>query len=1151
MAKRTAAPRRRGTALIVVLGALALLSLLAVTFATRVGTERATARNFLDAARARLAAQSGVEAALAHLQGLLDRGLLPDGPARTLPPTPLGSGTYVPGGDLYEVKIEDANARINVNDGLAWGNDHAVSRNLRRLLNLLGAQPTVAVPNLGDRILDGRPPTGYASHFDLLRALSYDSSALDRVRDLLTARSWSDPSVALPVPLSAEAARVSPVSPGRPVGDSGPVYRFGHQKNFRGEPVPGPLLAFDPRNPDPFHHAVWGRDSLNPQWIELVTRSPVNVNAARREVLVALLTDLEGVFLLERRRRALPPTPTGGSPCGSPGGAYGWTALRYTYDASGDEGDEAGLLYRTAPLPAEKLADEILACRESRPSPGVPGLDYAREPFGGPFRSWAQFNLFVDSLVRGGLIADPREDLFGDPERRLASQAAGDVLKANFNPNLHLNEINPNRTLFAHVDKTDLVVQSTEFCFTPMGIFEIRSEGRILGEDGRARARAAVVAEVRLYDAVRDTAQRDFMAGAFASRRGGPETNNNLALESGPEPDNGPAPLENGYEGYLQLSTIGGNLTGASLKPPGARWTTLSDPSFLPGARPTPPGGPHLGSVLHAHFQFDHAAHHHASRNLSTSPPLWDGFRLPQGAWQTVFGRRCCLNRNWEDRTESVPGPYSPADLGRSGHDYRIARSFAGTPPRVREVAPGDLRLDGAYAERHSAFGYWIDENVSFNFNEGTAAFWIKPGFFPEAAGKRRTLLSAGRYHAHAPDVLNPSPFGLFLTPASGDEALSPSYAGTPFRPVSLAFGLGFSTSTGYNWETFGGPEAHATHHAFVLGPTLNHEGHGPDNGDPRVGDDGRFNWLRAHEWTHVAVTWDNPRGRLPRPDSVQVYVNGRLLPGTVGVPHLYAGQGQPFRDTPRWTTHSLQAAIAGLSSPRWCKNTIRLGGEPSQLFDGGLFPGNFGADATFDEFYLWLDRSPAYSGGLWGAQTLWARGRYYRPRDADPDDARFTSRAFELASPHFREPAPAAPSPGALSPAPVPTPRARTRVLAIAWTEIAEDYDRAGPRLRPKVFDYSASPPQELRPEGDTVADLHAAVGEAWFGPLRNDGWSPVRASDGTPPVVDGPVRYAAKLKAGTDRGSGAVLLSSPVLDDVTIFFDRGGPEFLSWVNP
>ena len=45
--------------------------------------------------------------------------------------------------------------------------------------------------------------------------------------------------------------------------------------------------------------------------------------------------------------------------------------------------------------------------------------------------------------------------------------------------------------------------------------------------------------------------------------------------------------------------------------------------------------------------------------------------------------------------------------------------------------------------------------------------------------------------------------------------------------------------------------------------------------------------------------------------------------------------------------------------------------------------------------------------------------------------------------------------------------------------------------------------------------------------------------------------LRYAAKLKTGLpSRGTG-VLLSTPILDDVTIYFDHGGPKILGWVSP
>jgi hypothetical protein len=1045
---------RRGSALIVVLGMLSILSLLGISFLRLTAAERAVSRHRLDAVRARLLAQSGVEAAVARLRAAIDLGGLPAPESWTVP-------------EGYSVRVTDASSQICVNDGLAWPKEHPVNRNLRRLLDVLGAQPGIDVPRLGERLLRDRPPSGYAAKQDLL---ADDREASGRVRPFLSVRSWSDPDVALPIPLSLEAAAEDPVFRGRFAGEP----RHGHQRNADGEAIPGPLRAPGP---------VWGRDSLHPKRIEIVSRSPVNVNTARREVLASLLTDLQGVFLVERRRVSTSPAAAG-SPCGSPGGAYGWTALRYTYDASGDEGDECGVLQATPPLvgpggrrregiPAAKVVEEILACRERRASPGLAGLDYAKAPFGGPFRSWAQFHAWAEALARGGLV----------------SEEVADVLKANFNPNLHLNELNPDRALFAHVDKTDLLTCSTEFCFTPMGVFEIESEGRVV-RGGELLARAPVAALVRLYDAVRHTTQAQFSGGILPARAREPETNNNRGLEIGPEPDNGAAPSENGAEGWIRLATLGSNLTGEALKPAGELWTTLGDPSFHPAAKPSPPGGRHLGAAIHAHFQLDHAAHHHASPG--------EAFRLPLGGWQVTTARRCALGRNWEDVGEAEPGPYGPVD----GH--RLVRSFRGTAPEGGAGAPSDLRIDGAYVERGSAFGYWLDESLSFNFNEGTAAFWVKPAFSPGSTGKRRTLLSFGRYHAQAPERLNPSPFGLyFVPPHDGSEDRAPSY-GTGvdrFRPASLAFGFGFSPETGYNWE-LADKEERAEGHAAVFTPTLNHEGH----------DDGRPSLLRRGAWTHVAVGWSVPRGRRLASDAVRIHVNGRVLPGTAGFVH----EGEPFTETPRWATHSLQAVVDG--ALRWAKNSVRIGGETSVLFDlpgkGWDFPGNYTADATFDEFYLWLDRSPGFNGGLRGAQTLWARGRYYRPDDRDPADARFVSAPVALEAP-VRQPSP---------------PRT-PRLIAVAWTELGED-----------LFDHSASPPLAIRPEGGALAELWAETEAGWVGPLRDPGWSPVLSGARS-------VRWAAKLRTGAVSPA-AILLASPVLDDVTLYFESGRVEFLGWVN-
>jgi hypothetical protein len=917
--------KTRGAALVVVLASLALLALLAVSFATSVATERQVARNYLDSAKARLLASSGVETAIDRLRVLAGTGVLFDGRVWKACGHPEGACDGEPeriGDGTVEIRITDAQSKIHLNDGLAWSPAHAVSQTLKRVLNALGEQ--IRVPQLGDRVLRGRPPAGYQS----VRDLPLEREEIERVRGFVAVRAWSDPDVANPVPFSEEmgGAHSSPVRYDRPVSASGPVYRFGHQRNARGEPIPGPLRVFDPSDPSPTHNAVWGLDSLNPRYIEIVARAPVNVNAAPREVLVALLTGLEGVFLVERRRGLKVDGP---GACGSPGSAYGW-AVRYTYDGQGDEGDEAGLLYRTAPIPAEKVADEILAKR--------------------PFRGWTDFSRFCDGLA----LRDPRADYFwdwdehgrrvpaSDAQLQLASRAMADVLKANFNPNLHLNEINPDAAFFTRVDKTDLTASSTELCFGPMGVFEIEAVGRVNG----AVARAEVV--VKTFDALRQTNQKQFAAGESGPRAGDVETNTNAAIESGPEVANGPAAAENEYEGYLRPATIGSTLSGVERKPAGELRSTLSEEKYCPGAATSPRGGPHLGSGLHAHFEWDHAAHHHAS---------WgDLVRLPMGAWQAATARRCSLARNWEDVGEKIPGPYGPTG-GR-----RIARSWRGAPPAAVDEAPSDLRIDGAYAERGAAFGYWIDENESFNINEGTIAFWIKPSFDPRATGKRRTLISAGRYHATAPDFMNPSPFALHVIP-SGEADLFPAYGSGTLRPGALAFGFGFSPRTGYNAE-FDPALGPAAAHAFAFTPTL-----GPEH-------------FRAHEWTHVAVTWKIPRRRGLPADAARIYVNGRVLPGSETVRHQFAGDdGRPFENTPWWSLHSKE--IDG----RKVKNLLRIGGEISTLFPGGLFPGNFCADATIDELYVWLYASPK------SVHELWTRGRFH-------DGGRFTSGPLDLERP-------------------------------------------------------------------------------------------------------------------------------------------------------
>jgi len=667
--------------------------------------------------------------------------------------TGFAGGTYATYGDPYAVKVIDCQSQINVNDGVQYGSTHAVSQNLKRMLNLLGNQLSTPVTNLGDLILAGRPPQGYRNKYELFRALNNDQALFDRARDFLTTSSWTNTQVHNPVPLSGDAGVLAryPVTYSRPTDGMGAtIYRLGHGKNrlgdggtmgaspaFTGGQNRGRIdqynagtynfthmLFFDTSydvtypNSSSWRSAVWNKDALNPQWIEVVARSPVNVNTASPEVLLSLLIDLEGFYINERRF----PNPADLF--------YGFLSHRYYYDPvyshsyDGFVGgwaryypvrqqnlkhSEVGYCYRTSVIhgPGSKwgtttteptvasntILRELLACRERQASPNIAGVNYNTQPFGGPFRTWAQFNRFCDFLVERGVIVDSRDvtafydyrpwsgavptiptypaagsvgaggvspagnspiywktdtevvgrtwvqnsthtRVLSGPQIRMAAQAAADVLKANFNPNLHLNELNPDRNLFTLVDKSDLIVNSTEFCFTPMGAFEVECVGYVLrptnggsnaltAPDNQIVARKKIATVVQLFEAKHVTLQSELYQGDFGARKySSPTTNNGRGSQTGPEADNGPQPMECNWDGYVSLPTHGGIYTSMAYnKPKGTLGTTYSDINFYPGVSfATPMGSVQMSEFLYVPFQLDFCAHYHLGGAAQCKP---------------------------------------------------------------------------------------------------------------------------------------------------------------------------------------------------------------------------------------------------------------------------------------------------------------------------------------------------------------------------------------------------------------------------------------------------------------------------------------------------------------------------------------------------
>ncbi len=384
---------RHGLALILVAGVLGILAVLATAFVTMAQLERKASAQRLNATRAALLARGGLEDALARLSAGQDPGLPGNayrgedwdddgaviglesaaevygpGQANLLDcpvqhalrpsffqrhPSDLDSqGRPAPdrlriegrergmsghlyadtraAGHTYALKVEDESGKINVNggfldaqdrddvnqDGISEGDgipDHqdpfvtslavaglpaaanGIGRGwnaqLVRVLNLLGMQPEVGVPNLGTLTLQGRPPGGYRS----ITALQQRLGTTKDLSPYLTVSSWVDAKVVHPNGYAGQAS----------------VYSHCDVKKTR-----APLA------------------------LEEGGRPPVNLNAASRPVLLALLVSLQGTT---------------------------WYHPRYPRT------------YMISPAMARAIAAAMIAAR--------------------PFGSWGEFGAFCDGLV--------------------------------------------------------------------------------------------------------------------------------------------------------------------------------------------------------------------------------------------------------------------------------------------------------------------------------------------------------------------------------------------------------------------------------------------------------------------------------------------------------------------------------------------------------------------------------------------------------------------------------------------------------------------------------------------------------------------------------------------------------------------------------
>lgn len=645
------ARKKRAFVLMIVLPVLGLLALVASAFVAISITELKVSKGFVSKARARMIAQAGIEDAVAELrdqamrQGfdspqdpwvfrnnvnvpagdavgtrtghgtlLLDRqsnpavAIIPasfpsfggnragrplaatipvDGTLPADPPPPpaypyaygysgIVGGTNVPNGDYFMLKILDCASKFNLNSpnsvspdangALTQPNFVQMFDNLiAEIKNTYGAHiasleakhgPPAGLPAgsllppevNGANVLALRnalPNARFSSvqQLKLLNAPLWAANptscelGMTFLSDFLTARGWRDIDVVGPCPNASF-----------PPGDAtGMTLRTERDEVARG---------------------------INPAF---PGRYPINVNTAPKPVLVMALQGLAG--------RRIIPKPFGQTALNAQSAYLTMSAI--SPPAPAPPAGVASIPAITA-VQARQIADAIIIRREQPRGPGS-----------GPFATWDEFQTFIydpNALPPNNLAP-------GIPDIPTAL-----MIIANANPNTRNVRCNPNfgeagrftaafddnndganfkGTVDYLIDKWCLTNQTTEFCFSSMGYYDIECLGRISMQNGNGGVtwdECKLTASAKVFDILRHTSQIDFIGTCPYA-----QTSNNAAWATHlwdigyyPEaPDdrnvNGALKdLGSPHDGNLQLSTeweyksntvaIPGSVQGGTLK---------------------------------------------------------------------------------------------------------------------------------------------------------------------------------------------------------------------------------------------------------------------------------------------------------------------------------------------------------------------------------------------------------------------------------------------------------------------------------------------------------------------------------------------------------------------------------------------------------
>lgn len=482
-----------------------------------------------------------------------------------------------------------------------------------------------------------------------------------------------------------------------------------------------------------------------------------------------------------------------------------------------------------------------------------------------------------------------------------------------------------------------------------------------------------------------------------------------------------------------------------------------------------------------------------------------------------------------------------------------------------------------------------------FKGGKGGVSFWVKVAYRPETAGGIRNLWDLSRYHATCSGLkIHKSPFGLWFLPMQGGEAFTRALlfgASLPNDDVlrqvdygGAAFGFG---SMANMVNTIGMPEENALPTWFgasrwaqvtviwELGDPLKSGG---ANNPGQINAGGSSSGLGARIFINGQdagkIQLGSPLGKytLWYHDPVDLKKEQKKVTNTVTVDNTQwedlDGDGTPETKTGTITTTTETREITEITVQGKYANILRLG-NPSQIcVSAGLgYGGNFPADATFDELYAWSDPAKA----LAGSQQLWKQGRYHAAGlNGDAwvsPNLKLTAAAGRVLPPPAAVAAPMTTETSVTMAAPVQKNTVRLR--GVSFTYYGEETVGAivggKPTLKRVLWDYGTTyepvsskgglitsefTDLTMRPKKHIEVGVEVAIlaNNQVVKKAGDDGYSEIEY-EFDPETTK--LRYGVRfVTPGVTMSTGtAILLATPVFDDITIYYSSGAQTYLEYV--